>query len=184
MSWFSEQGNKQAEMRHSFQAKDQHGRSWLVVIEKKPMSPCYVTPNFVAPLIPPTHVLTFPADLPSQVTIDYPRWIMETEEGWRDHRKRRIEVERKLYRERANPDGPVSEEVRDIIGPDPLDPELVRRCAAGDREMLGLAPEADVVPEPPARLTKSKTAKAGRQSPIVNRPVPMADVAVADEEPE
>jgi hypothetical protein len=182
-SWFATQGNHQAEMRHSFTARDQHGRPWMVVLEKKPMSPCYVTANFTVPdsrLVPPTHVLTFPADLPSTITIDYERWLTETTEMWRERRKRRIEVERKLYGQRANPDSEASEEVLDIVGPEPLDPELVRRCMNGDRELLGLAPEA-TKPARTATATPKQVATARR---VRNRPTTNVALADAPEPPD
>lgn len=185
-SWFSRQGNAQAEMRHTFTARDQHGRPWMVVLEKKPMSPCYVTANFTVPdprLVPPTHVLVFPPDLPSTITIDYDRWLGEVTEAWRDRRKRRIEVERKLYGQRAGaPDSEPSEEVLDIIGPEPLDPELVRRCMKGDRVLLGLPPKPETLtPARTAKPSKKQTAAAKRTT---NAPATHVALADAPEEPE
>jgi len=179
MSWFGEAGNHQAEMRHSYTARDQHGRKWLVVLEKKPMAPCYVTPMFDAPLIPPTHVLVFPEDMPAKVTIDYAKWIDELEIAAREYRQRRLQIERAYYGVKADPDGPASDEVLSVIGQPPMSTELVRKCQAGDKTLLGLKM---VSPERPAPSLKGKKKQPAVAVAAPAR-TPMADVEFEQEDP-
>lgn len=146
MSFFGTVGNTQPEMRHSATAKDQHGRKWMVVIEKKPMSPCYVTPMFTAKIIPPTHLLSFPGDLPTQIVIDYDRWEQEVAQAENDYLDRRAELEQIAHGERADVDltKPVTRQIARVLGKAPaVTAEQVRKMRDGDPELLGLKPRGD-----------------------------------------
>jgi hypothetical protein len=164
MSFMGTMGNSQPDRRHTSKAKDQHGRKWMVVIEKKAMSPCYVTPMFTAPpgLVPPTHLLSFPGELPTDIVIDYDRWEREMQTAWDDYHDRRAELEQIAHGESPSQDysKPPTRQVAKVLGKPPVvTVEQIRRMRDGDRELLGLAVKAKA-PAPKSRKRETALAEA------------------------
>ena len=148
----------QPDHRRNQRFTDQHGRTWNSSIELKTGHPTgvmeptwtkgltqlapsgarvrYAVPAF---LIPPTSYVV-PGKEHGQLVVDYPHWIGDLKEAWKEWRNRVRTLEVKFHGDKANPESP-SAQTLDLAGQPPMRVELLLAMQAGNRWALGLSPK-------------------------------------------
>ena len=141
--------------------RDQHGRRWGSIVNKRddsqaPASPPTPEGGWPAPYVPGPEYLVMP-DNPQEayglLRVNYDKWLADVEQSWEDRRARLDGLARAyaqsddhLYTQLvANP----SAAIVAALGPAPLHPHYVKACMAGDPWALG---ESDVLPAWAAKL--------------------------------
>lgn len=144
----------QADRRNSVVITDQHGRKFAVWVEKDTMHPCSAlvprgwNPPMLAgqtPFLPPEEYVSFPADEPFAMRIDYDRWIAF------------VEQMHKMYDEKISSSAVLlfgsgaaqaieskNVELMRYVGPPPTSVQPIKAARAGNKFVLGLT---DKMPE-------------------------------------
>lgn len=132
----------QADQRRSFNVADQHGRIWLLSIEKETGDPTgSIQPCFDAPIIPPQKYLKLTGELDRRLEIDYDHWIRDLQNAHRDYVARLHEAGRLLYGDAYNAERAAKPAQLQMVGEPPLEVATIEALAAGDVKLLGLEEE-------------------------------------------
>lgn len=150
---------QQANRRAQFW-KDQHGRRWHSTVDFKdvsqaPASPLYPV-GWEAPIEPPQQYLrAFDANTQryGEIEVHYDQWLADTVAAWREREEAKDRYSQGLAggdpdmhaRLMARP----TPALMGMLGREPLHPNYVKACMAGDQWALGLA---KLVPPWAARL--------------------------------
>ena len=143
----------QADYRHQLNVADQHGRKWLVTIEKETMQPCAsIMPCFIVAdeFLPPQKFLRFEDNFETgrRLFIEYSDWLRDLRESKREW-TRMLHLEgRRLYGDAYDASKAPKFQQLENVGTPPLDEKIVRAMEDGDAQYLGVAPDE---PEPPTR---------------------------------
>lgn len=158
-------GLTQPGRRTSYNPVDQHRRKWLVSIELTrrggPALVGAVIPCFDDPLQTPMQYVSLVPGRMDLLHIDYERWAGDNAAALAEWTARRDEFGRDMYEDRYDPEKPLDQlpgkgrELLRLIGKPPVDPEVIRRAAAGDKAMLkGAQPVRKRGPSPKAPAAK------------------------------
>lgn len=147
--YYNESDRTQPTRRRNYNVLDQWGRKWLVSVEKETGHTCgAIEPCFQDPLSTPMKYLTIHEEMPRELVIRYDQWIADQNQAMLEWEARRDDIGRALYGERYNPSKKVTRELERIVGKQPRPASVIEKAAAGDRALLGLAPEAVTVSKP------------------------------------
>lgn len=133
-------GFSQASVRTFRVFHDQHEREWGADCEKETNHPCSpLSPNFNAPLYPPSKYIVITDTVRARITIDYARWLDDLALAHDDYNREVYRVASNFYAEKA------AEAVEKMppalmmaVGAPPNPVEPVQACAANNPWMLGV----------------------------------------------
>lgn len=146
-AYLQQGGFSQANQRRNQRLTDQHGRRYFAIIEIRsgdPVGP--IEPMFDAPLkVPQMYLRKSPdIDAPTQLIIDYPRWIEDLTSARVEWERRGRELSRKQFGSAYDPTKhQFKQEILDILGPPPQPVEPVHAALQGNRWVLGFTRRVD-----------------------------------------
>lgn len=133
-------GFSQATVRTFRVFTDQHEREWGADCEKETNHPCApLSPNFSAPLYPPSKYIVITDTVRARIIIDYARWMDDLREAHHDYQLECYHVASGFYAEKAaEAVQKMPPALRMAVGAPPQPVEPVQACAANNPWMLGV----------------------------------------------
>lgn len=143
------QPKTQPDYREDYNAEDQHGRLWLLTIEKATMEPCgeLVAAGWSDPLRTPREFLVQVRNkqgkpVPDRITVDWPAWMRRKRQDDSDWKRMFFRVGQILYKNGFDPHKHADDEyLLSQVGAKPWpDLAVLKAASQGDAQFLGLEP--------------------------------------------